>query len=134
MTYENRAGLFLVRYDGPAALSPERQAALEGELRRAAAVDPVAVVFVVDPAVRAVEQDVPAYWLGITTDRSLRIAAIAVVTPNPGVSVATRGFSTANILRDTAVSVRPFADEAQALAWAGTELEAARAKGAAGRS
>jgi hypothetical protein len=133
VTFQNRAGLFLVRYDGADALSPERQAALEAELRRTAAVDPVAVVFVVDPAVRAIEHDVPEYWLGITTDRSLRIAAMAVVTPNPGVSVATRGFSTANILRDTAVSVRPFSDEQQAILWAQGELGAARARGAAAR-
>jgi hypothetical protein len=133
VTFEHRAGLFLVRYDGPDALSPERQASLEAELRSIAAHEPVAIVFVVGQTVKAVEHDVPDYWLGLTTDRSLRIAAMAVVTPNPGVSVATRGFSTANILRDTAVAVKPFADEGQAVAWAQGQLDAVRMKGASTR-
>lgn len=74
MSTEIRGGVFVVRYDSPEALSPERQAELAATLR----------------------------------------------------AVATRGFSAANILRDTAVAVKPFADERTALEWVTAEVTRAR--------
>lgn len=127
MSVENRGGVFVVRYDSPEALSPERQAELESALRAASREQPVGVVFVVGPAVKLVDHRVPEYWLGVTMGGAARLAAMAVVAPNPAVSVATRGFSTANILRDTAVAVRPFSDEREALEWVAAEVARARA-------
>ncbi len=122
MSFENRSGLFLVRYDSPAALDPAHQHDLVAALRVASVVRPVGVVFVVAPNVQMVEREVPDFWLGVTSDKGVKLAAMAVVTPNPAVSVATRGFSTANILRDTSVAVKPFNDEAAAIAWAQAEV------------
>jgi hypothetical protein len=133
VTFENRSGVFLVRYDSLAALSPESQTQLEAALRDASIVEPVGIVFVVGPSVQMVGHDVPDYWLGITTDPRVRIGAIAVVTPNPAVSVATRGFSAANILRNTTVAVKPFQDEAEALGWVKEQVSAAKRKGAPDR-
>jgi hypothetical protein len=127
MTFENRSGVFFVRYGKPEELLPEAQRDLEAAVRGAG--QAVGIVFVVAPAVQAVAHDVPEYWLGITSDKRVRIAAIAVVTPNPAVSVATRGFSTSNILKDTTVAVKPFNDEAQAASWVAAEVAAARKKG-----
>ncbi len=128
MTFENRSGVFVVRYSSREALAPGRQVALEAALREASVAGPVGVVFVVAPEVRDVSHEVPDYWIGITADRRVQIAAMAVVTPNPAVSVATRGFSAANILKDTAVSVRPFPDERSATEWVASEVASARAK------
>ncbi len=129
MTHENRRGVFLVRYDDPAELAPARQGELEAALRDAARSGPVAVVFVVAPAVQAVGHEIPEHWLRVTSDPATRISAIAVVTPNAAVSVATRAFGTFNILRSTSTAVSPFASEAEALAWAEQKLAAARKAG-----
>lgn len=110
-------GLFVVRYDSPDALAPERQRELEQALRQASASGDLGIVFVVDPKVPLVDPAVPQYWLGITGDATIRLRAMAIVTTQPAVSVSTRGFATANILRDRPVTVKPFPDEAAALAW-----------------
>ena len=128
MSFDPSTGVFHVRYDDPAALAPGAQRELESAVRRAASEAPVGIVFTVGPAVQAVSHEVPDYWLGLTAG-GVRIAAIAVVTTNPAVSVATRGFSAANILRDTPAAVRPFGDDAEAVAWAKAQVAAARAKG-----
>lgn len=127
VNFDPTTGVFQVRYDDPAALAPAAQRELESAVRRAAAEAPVGIVFAVGPAVQAVTHEVPDYWLGLTAG-GVRIAAIAVVTRHPAVSVATRGFSAANILKDTSVAVKPFGDEAEALAWAKAQVAAARAK------
>ncbi len=116
-------GLFVVRYDSAEALAPERQRALELALRDVSAAREVGIVFVVDPSVPQVDPGVPAYWLGITGDATIRLRAMAIVTQQPAVSVSTRGFATANILRDRPVTVKPFREEAEAVAWAKQALE-----------
>jgi hypothetical protein len=115
--FVHHAGVFTVRYQAPDDLSPSRQRELEGALRAASLVGPVGLVFVVGGGVKVVDPVVPAYWLGLTGDELIRIAAMAIVTSNPGVSIATRGFSVANTLRDHQVQVRPFQEEAEAQAW-----------------
>lgn len=115
--FESKGGVFTVRYGAPEDLSPDRQKALEGALREASLQQPVGVVFIVGSSVKVVDPSVPAYWLGVTGDRLIRIAAMAIVTTNPGVSIATRGFSVANTLKDRPIKVKPFADEASAQAW-----------------
>jgi hypothetical protein len=124
MSFENKSGTFVVRYDSPDALDPAHQRDLVASLRSASVVAPVGVVFVVAPSVQMVGQEVPGFWMTVTSDKGVRIAAIAVVTPNPAVSVATRGFSTANILKDTSVAVKPFADEAPAMQWVQEQIAA----------
>ena len=52
-----------------------------------------------------------AYWMAVTEDRLIQIAAMAIVTSNAAVSIATRGFSVANTLRDRPLRAKPFADE-----------------------
>ena len=116
-------GIFVVRYSAPEDLSPDGQKALEGALRELSLHRPVGVVFVVDSSVKVVDPAVPAYWLGITGDQLIQLAAMAIVTSNPGVSIATRGFSVANTLRDRPVKVKPFPDEAAALAWVKAVLD-----------
>ena len=116
-TFESKGGVFTVRYGAPEDLSPDRQKALEGALREASLQQPVGVVFIVGSSVKVVDPSVPAYWLGVTGDKLIRIAAMAIVTTNPGVSIATRGFSVANTLKDRPVKVKPFADEPTAQAW-----------------
>lgn len=120
--FENRSGIFFVRYDSPAALDPAQQKDLVASLRVASVVAPVGVVFVVAPSVQMVGHEVPDYWMTVTGDKGVRIAAMAIVTANPAVSVATRGFSTANILKDTKVAVKPFNDEAAAMDWVREQL------------
>jgi hypothetical protein len=121
---QNAPGLFVVRYDSADALAPERQRALELALRDASAARDVGIVFVVDPSVPQIDPGVPAYWLGITGDATIRLRAMAIVTQQPAVSVSTRGFATANILRDRPVTVKPFRDEGEAVAWVKETLEA----------
>jgi hypothetical protein len=122
LSFENRAGVFVVRYDSPSALDPTHQHDLVAALRSASVLAPVGVVFVVAPSVQMVGREVPEYWLTVTGDKGIRIAAMAVVTPNAAVSVAARGFSTINILRETSVLVRPFPEEAPAMAWVRAQL------------
>jgi hypothetical protein len=121
-SFENKDGVFTVRYGAPEDLSPGRQKALENALREASLQRPVGVVFIVGPSVKVVDPAVPAYWLGLTGDRLIRIAAMAIVTTNAGVSIATRGFSVANTLRDRPLRVKPFPDEAAAQAWVAAVL------------
>lgn len=116
-SFENKAGVFTVRYEAPEDLSPERQKALEAALREASLARPIGIVFVVGPSVKMVDPSVPAYWLGVTGDRLIKMAAMAIVTTNAGVSIATRGFSVANTLKDRSLKVKPFPDEAAAQAW-----------------
>lgn len=122
MSFVSRSGVFVVRYDSPSDLDPAEQAGLVSALRAASRAARAGVVFVVSPAVQMVGPEVPAFWLTVTGDKAVNIAAIAVVTPNPAVSVATRGFSTANILRDTNVVVKPFPEEGAAVEWVKGEL------------
>ncbi len=129
MKVDSHRGVFVVRYEDPAELDPGRQGELVAALREGARQGPIAVVFVVSPAVQAVAHDVPEHWLGVTSDPSMRIAALAVVTPNAAVSVATRAFGTFNILRSTSTAVSPFASEQDALAWAAGKLAAAAKAG-----
>lgn len=124
--FENKSGVFVVRYDSPASLDPALQKDLVAALRVASVVAPVGVVFVVGPSVQMVGHEVPDYWMTVTADKGVRIAAMAIVTTNPAVSVATRGFSTANILKDTKVAVKPFGDEAAAMDWVRDQLAAKR--------
>ncbi len=126
VSFEERAGVFVVRYGNAEALSPGAQGELDKALRTASRVAPVGVVFVVSPSVQWVGHEIPNYWLNVAADAAVRLAAIAVVTPNPAVSVATRSFSTANILRNTSVSVKPFSDETSALEWIHAEVSAAK--------
>ena len=121
-TFENKGGVFTVRYGAAEDLSPDRQKALEGALREASLQRPVGVVFVVASTVKMVDPAVPAYWLGVTGDPLIRIAAMAIVTTNPGVSIATRGFSVANTLKDRPLRVKPFPDEPAAQAWVSAVL------------
>jgi hypothetical protein len=116
-TFENKGGVFTVRYGAPDDLSPERQKALEAALREASLQASVGVVFIVGPSVKFVDPSVPAYWLGVTGDTLIRIAAMAIVTTNAGVSIATRGFAVANTLKDRPLRVKPFPEEAAAQAW-----------------
>ena len=115
--FVHQSGVFTVRYGGVEDLSPRNQQELEGALRAASLVSPVGLVFVVAPGVKVIDPSVPAYWLGVTGDPLIRIAAMAIVTANPGVSIATRGFAVANTLRDRKVLVKPFPEEAAAQAW-----------------
>lgn len=121
-SFENRSGVFTVQYRSPEDLSPENQRGLEAALRAASLERPVGIVFVVDPAVKVIDPAVPSYWLGITGDPLVKIAAMAIVTPNPGVSIATRGFSVQNTLKDRVVQVKPFPDEPSAQAWVASVL------------
>jgi hypothetical protein len=130
MRFEVDEGVFVVRYPDAAALAPERQGALVAALREASDRDPVSVVFVVPPSVRLVAHDVPQHWIRVTGDPALRIAAIAVVTSNPAVSVATRALGTASILRNDGMAVKPFREERDAVEWARAELARARSDGA----
>lgn len=124
MSFENRSGIFIVRYDSLDALDPAHQRDLVASLRAASVVAPIGVVFIVANSVQAVGPEVPEFWITVTADKGVRIAAIAVVTPNPAVSVATRGFSTANILKDTTVAVKPFPEEGAALEWVKAQVVA----------
>jgi hypothetical protein len=126
MSFENRSGVFVVTYDSPTALDPEHQHDLVAALRAASVVAPVGVVFVVAPNVMMVDRAVPDYWLTVTADKGIRLVAMAVVTANPAVSVATRGFSTANILRDTSVAVKPFPEVGPAIDWVRAQLAVRR--------
>jgi len=116
-TFESKAGVFTVRYGAPDDLSPERQKALEAALREASLQRPVGVVFIVGNSVKVVDPGVPAYWLGVTGDRLIRVAAMAIVTSNAAVSIATRGFAVATTLKDRPLKVKPFPEEAAAQAW-----------------
>ena len=116
-SFESKAGVFTVRYGAADDLSPERQKTLETALREASLRGPIGVVFIVGPSVKVVDPAVPAYWLGVTGDPLIRIAAMAIVTSNAGVSIATRGFAVANTLKDRPLQVKPFPEEAPAQAW-----------------
>ncbi len=132
MKVESHRGVYVVRYEDPAELAPGRQGEVVAALREGARAGPIAIAFVVAPSVASVGQEIPEHWLGVTSDPAMKIAAIAVVTPNAAVSVATRAFGTFNILRSTSTAVSPFATELEALEWAAGKLAAAKA--AAGKS
>lgn len=121
-SFENKAGVFTVRYSAPEDLSPDRQKLLETALREASLHRPVGVVFIVGQSVKMVDPAVPAYWLGLTADPLIKIAAMAIVTSNAAVSIATRGFSVANTLRDRPLRAKPFPEEPAAQAWVAAVL------------
>lgn len=120
-------GVVVVRYAASAELAAERQAAVVARLVREARHGPTAIVFVVGPAVHAVDLSVPRFWLDATRDRGLRLAALAVVSEHPSVRLATAGFGAANVVRGARFSVRAFEGERAALGWAEHALELARA-------
>jgi hypothetical protein len=126
-SFENKAGIFTVRYAAPEDMSPERQKALETALREASLARTIGIVFVVDPSVKMVDPSVPLYWLGVTGDHLIKLGAMAIVTTNAGVSIATRGFSVANTLKDRPLKVKPFPDEQTAQAWVAAVLAGAAA-------
>ncbi len=111
-------GLFVVRYRTASDLVPAAQAALVGAIRSASRLHAVAVVFVVGEAVSRIDFAVPAFWIKVVGDPTIRIGAMAVVTESRAVEIAARGFGAASRFRHAPVEVRTFLDERSATAWA----------------
>ncbi|MHB8878337.1 MAG: hypothetical protein ACYC8T_31970 [Myxococcaceae bacterium] len=123
MVYEKLAvGLFVVRYSRDSELDPEQQGALVGEVKRIGAGQKVAIVFVLAEQVWTIDPKVPAFWLGVTGDRGVHLAAVAVCSASIAVRMAASGFAIANTLRGLETSVKSFTDEAPAVAWARGQL------------
>ncbi len=111
-------GLFLVRYDDRDALDPARQGPLVDAMRYAGTGGPVAIVFLVGPAVRTIDLAVPAFWLGVVASRSPEIAGLAIVSPALAVRIAASSFGAAARLAGHGVAVHAFEREPEAVAWA----------------
>lgn len=111
-------GLFRVIYQLPVDLEPARQAPLIEALREASRTTPVGIVFVIGEGVVSVDFAVPSFWIRVTSDPSVRIAAMAMVTESMAVGIAARSFGAANRFRRVPLVVKAFTDEAQAVAWA----------------
>lgn len=123
-------GVIVVRYRTGEELDPDRQGEVVARLEHEATHGPTAVVFVVGPLVRTVELSVPTFWLEATRAGRLRLAALAVVSRNPGVRVATAGFGAANVVRGARFRVKGFDAEHEAVAWARAALTGAAGGGA----
>jgi hypothetical protein len=117
---EFQPGLFVVPVRTADDLSPVNQAPLVEELERALKRGKAGIVFEVDAAVRAVELNVPTFWLGVTG--RLPLAAIAIVTSALLVKVAARGFAGANRVRGLPTRVEVFTSVEEATAWVAAEL------------
>ncbi len=115
-------GVLLVRYDRTEDMAPGRQASLLEAIRESARAGPVAIVFDVGPGATWVDVSVPTFWLCTTTDASLRIRAMAIVTDSAAVRIAAAGFATACAIRPRGLEVRTFRAREPALAWAGEVL------------
>jgi hypothetical protein len=99
-------------------MDPGRQAALIDAIREESRIFPVAIVFVIDAAVRTVDFAVPSFWLRVSNDPLVRITAMAMVTDSVAVGIAARGFGAANRFRNHPLEVRTFTSEEAAVAWA----------------
>lgn len=110
--------LIRVRYHESTEMGPERQAALIDTIREESRLFPVAIVFVIDSAVRSVDFAVPSFWLKVTNDPLVRIAAMAMVTDSIAVGIAARGFGAANRFRNHPIEIKTFTAEEDAIAWA----------------
>lgn len=115
---QRQPGVLLIRYEWPDHLAPEWQGELVDRARAASAGGPVALVFVLADRLRAIPPTVRGFWRTTCSERGLRIGAMAVVTSSWGVEVETTGFGVTNALSGAVLPIRPFQDEAQAVAWA----------------
>lgn len=111
-------GLFRVVYQQSADLEPARQAPLIEAVRRASRTTAVGIVYVIGKDVVSVDFSVPSFWIRVTSDPSIRIASMAMVTESMAVGIAARSFGAANRFRRVPLVVKAFDDEAQAVAWA----------------
>lgn len=123
-------GLFRVVYERSADLEsadlePARQAPLIEAIRAASSTTAVGIVFVIGPEVVRVDFSVPSFWIRVTSDPSIRIASMAMVTESMAVGIAARSFGAANRFRRIPLVVKAFTSEAPAVAWA----DSARAAG-----
>lgn len=115
---EIRPGLFRVVYDQPADLEPARQGALIEAVRAASRTRAVGIVFVIGSGVLVVDFAVPSFWIRVTSDPTVRIASMAMVTGSMAVEIAARSFGAANRFRRVPLVVKAFAAEPDAVAWA----------------
>ena len=118
-------GLFRVVYQQSADLEPARQAPLIEAVRQASRTTAVGIVYVIGKDVVSVDFAVPSFWIRVTGDPSIRIAAMAMVTESMAVGIAARSFGAANRFRRVPLVVKAFDDEAQAVAWADSARSAA---------
>lgn len=118
-------GLFRVVYERSADLEPARQAPLIEAVRQASRTTAVGIVYIIGKDVVSVDFAVPSYWIRVTSDPSVRIAAMAMVTESMAVGIAARSFGAANRFRRVPLVVKAFTDEAQAVAWADSARSAA---------
>jgi hypothetical protein len=123
--FENpQPGLFVVRYRSPGDMDPERQAHLVDAIRAASRAQRVAIVFVIGDALTRVDFAVPAFWIKVTGDPAIRIAAMAMVTDSKAVEIAAHSFGAASRFRRVSIDVQTFPDELSAASWARRVLAA----------
>ena len=128
MNFQEAApGVFVVRYEEPGDLAPPKQERLVAAVREAAARGRSAIVFVLAKGILWVDISVPGYWLTVTSDATMRLAAIAVVSPSHAVGIATKAFGLRNRLMNVPVAVQHFQTEEEAKGWVRGVLEQAAA-------
>jgi hypothetical protein len=108
-------GLFLVSYQEPVDLLPERQGPLLAVVEQALTKGRVGLVFDVGERVMTVDLSVPSFWLD-TTSR-LEVTAMSIVTASMAVRIAARGFKLAQFARKHPIAVETHLSVDEAVSW-----------------
>ncbi|MGC4115703.1 MAG: hypothetical protein QM765_14095 [Myxococcales bacterium] len=125
---ELEPGLFLVMYEDPANMNPNRQGALVAALEKAALRGRTGLCFRVSDTIPRVRLEVPSFWLGITARADLNLCAMAIASRSVGVQMAAKGFGFSNRLRRIPIEVQTFDDVQQARGWVHQKLVGHEAK------
>jgi hypothetical protein len=127
-------GGFLVHYTKDEDLAPAQQTDLLAAVRQVGRFQPTGIVFLLSQGVWKVDPAIPKYWLEVTADSQLKMAAMAIVSPSLAVRSAALAFGVANTLRRHPMAVQAFTDEQKAVRWLEDELVGARKAASTSRS
>ena len=117
-------GLFILRYEAPAELAPDRNGDVVAAIEQVAPT-PIGIVFVVPAGAGRIDAAVPSFWHGVT--RRLPVRAMAIVAPEVMVRIAARAFGVTTALEGRTLDVQAFRSEELegAVAWVSERLAAA---------
>lgn len=119
-------GVFVVRYGWSDDTEEFREPLIE-QIRAAARSGRVGIVFEVGPRAHRMDASIPTFWLRATSDPSLRLRAMAIVTESSAVGTAAAGFAAACAIRGSGLEAKAFRSAAPALAWVRARVAASRA-------
>jgi hypothetical protein len=117
-------GVLLVRCEWPHHLEPEMQGEILASVQEAADAGPVGLVFVLHERICEIAPTVRGFWRRVTSDPSLRLAALAVVTGSWAAEVEAQGFGVTSRMAGAPLQVATFTREKDGIAWAAQAVAA----------